>query len=348
MFNNFDLKNLISSTNDIGIDLGTSTVLMYIKGKGVILKEPSVVAVDINTGEVVAVGNKAQKMLGKTPSHILAARPLRDGVISDYDLAAKMLKELLKRVSKSYFIKPKVVISIPSEITEVEKRAVIDAAINAGAGHARVISEPLAAAIGVGIDITKPTGSMVVDIGGGTTDIAVISLEGIVESSSIKTAGDKFDEAIVKYIRKKSNLLIGERTAEELKIGIGCITPRASETYMEVRGRCLLTGLPKTITISSSDIAEAVIETAMIIADETHNVLERTPPELIGDICVNGIILTGGSSLIYGMDTLLNRRTGIKVIVADDPVSCVVRGAGKVLDIISNFQDSSVRKKILY
>ncbi len=331
---------------DVGIDLGTSTVLVYVKGKGIVLKEPSVVAVNAR-GEALAVGTKAQRMLGRTPGSITAKRPLSDGVISDYTLTEKMLKEFLKKVCKQRLFGPRVVVCVPSGVTEVEKRAVIDATIQAGASKVRLIEEPIAAAIGAGIDISRPNGCMVVDIGGGTTDIAVISLDGVVVRSSVKVAGDKFDEAVVRYVKKKYNVLIGERTAEELKIGIGCVLPRDEELQMEVRGRCLLTGLPKTLMINSTEIAEALIETGMMIADATHAVLEATPPELVGDISQSGIVITGGGGLIWGMDILLKRKTGVDVYVAEDAVSCVAKGTGMSLEYIDKINEAENRRKII-
>ena len=331
---------------EVGIDLGTSSVLVFVKGKGVVLREPSVVAVDSRTSNVLAVGSAAQRMLGRTPGNIVAVRPLKEGVISDYDVTAKMLKEFLRKTCKTKLFGPKVLVCVPSSVTEVEKRAVIDATMQAGASKARIIEEPIAAAIGAGIDISSPNGSMIVDIGGGTTDIAVISLDGMVERSSIKIAGDQFDEAIIKYIRKKYNLLIGERTAEELKIAIGCVVPREDELIQEIRGRCLVKGLPKTIMISSTEMAEALIEPAMQIAEATHQVLEKTPPELVGDISQNGIMMTGGGALLWGMDILLQKRTGIDVFIADDVISCVVRGTGKALEYFDQLQDDSKRKLI--
>lgn len=320
---------------DIGIDLGTATVLVYVKGKGIILKEPSVVAIDKNTDRILAVGEEARKMLGRTPGNIVAIRPLRDGVISDYHVTEKMLKHFLSEVSANNFFKlfkPRVMICVPSGVTEVEKRAVEDAAIQAGARKTYLIEEPIAAAIGAGIDITKACGSMVVDIGGGTTDIAVISLGGTVVSSSIKVAGDKFDEAIVRYMRKKYSVMIGERTAEELKINIGTVFPRENEVTMDIRGRNLVSGLPKTITVTSTELMDALEEPVSDIIEAVHSVLERTPPELAADISSRGIVMTGGGSLVYGLDKLLSQKTGIDVIIADDAVSCVALGTGKTLD----------------
>ena len=330
---------------DIGIDLGTASVLVYIKGKGVVTKEPSVVAVDKNTNKLHAVGEEAQRMLGRTPGNIVAIRPLRDGVISDYNTTERMIKYFLNKVTKRSIFKPRVIICVPSGVTEVEERAVIDAGIQAGASKVHLIEEPLAAAIGVGIDIAQPYGSMIVDMGGGTTDVAVISLGGIVTSQSIKVAGDKFDEAIVRYIRKKYNVLIGERTAEELKIRVGCVFKRDEEVSMEIRGRSLVSGLPKTITVYSAEILEALQEPSTAIVDAVRAVLEKTPPELIGDISARGIVLTGGGALVYGMDRLIQRETGIRTVVADDAESCVAIGTGKALDNISILQSYNPTKR---
>ncbi|NSW90194.1 MAG: rod shape-determining protein [Firmicutes bacterium] len=328
---------------DIGIDLGTATILVYIKGKGIVLREPSVVAIDKNTNKILAVGEEARRMLGRTPGNIVAIRPLRDGVISDYDITEKMLKYFLNKVLGNRLfklIKPRLMVCVPSGVTEVERRAVIDAAIQAGARKIYLIEEPIAAAIGAGIDISKACGSMVVDIGGGTTDIAVISLGGIVVSTSIKIAGDKFDEAIVRYMRKKHNIMIGERTAEELKINIGTVYPRVQEVTMDVRGRNLITGLPKTITVTSTEIMEALEEPISAVVEAVHTVLERTPPELAADIGDRGIIMTGGGCLIYGLDKLIQKETGINVIIAEDAVSCVAIGTGKALDSIEEIEFS--------
>ena len=317
---------------DIGIDLGTATVIAYVKGKGIVLREPSVVAVDNNTGNVLAVGKEARKILGRTPGNIVATRPLREGVISNYTVTEKMLKYFINRVCGKFVFAPRIMICIPSQVTEVEKKAVIDAASQAGARRVYLIEEPIAAAIGAGIDISKPCGNMVVDIGGGTTDIAVISLGGSVVSESLKVAGDKFDEAIVKYIKKRHNVMIGERTAEELKINIGCVYPKIQDMDMDIRGRDLITGLPKTITVHSSEMLEALIEPAMMIVDSVHSVLEKTPPELAADISDKGIYMTGGGCLVDGLDKLLQEKTGINVMIAQDAVSCVALGTGKALD----------------
>lgn len=330
---------------DIGIDLGTASVLVYIKGKGIVLREPSVVAIDKNTNRLLAVGEEARRMLGRTPGNIVAIRPLRDGVISDYDITEKMLKYFINKVcgGKVFrLFKPRIMVCVPSGVTEVERRAVIDAAIQAGARKTYLIEEPIAAAIGAGIDISKACGSMVVDIGGGTTDIAVISLGGTVVSTSIKVAGDKFDEAIVRYMRKKHNIMIGERTAEDLKINIGTVYPRVQEVSMDVRGRNLISGLPKTITVTSTEIMDALEEPISNIVEAVHGVLERTPPELAADISDRGIVLTGGGSLIYGLDKLLQEKTGINVIIADDAISCVALGTGEALNNIEAIEQSTI------
>ena len=317
---------------DIGIDLGTATVIAFVKGKGIVLREPSVVAVDNDTGNVLAVGGEARRMLGRTPGNIVATRPLRDGVISNYTITEKMLKYFIQKVGGKSIFAPRIMICIPSQVTEVEKKAVIDAASQAGARKVYLIEEPIAAAIGAGIDISKPQGNMVVDIGGGTTDIAVISLGGSVVSASLKVAGDKFDEAIVKYIKKKHNVMIGERTAEDLKINIGCVFPKIQDIEMDVRGRHLGTGLPVTLSIHSSEMMEALLEPAMQIVDAVHGVLEKTPPELAADISDKGIYMTGGGCLVDGLDKLLQEQLGINVMIAQDSVSCVALGTGKALD----------------
>lgn len=321
---------------DIGIDLGTTSVLVYIKGKGIVLKEPSVVAIDRNTDEILAVGEEARLMLGKTPGNIVAVRPLKDGVISDYTITERMLKYFISKVCGKYIFAPTVMVCIPSGITEVEKKAVIDASTQAGAKKVCLIEEPIAAAIGAGIDISRPCGNLIVDIGGGTADVAVISLGGAVASESIKIAGDKFDEYIVRYVRKKYNVMIGERTAEEIKINIGCVFPKMQDAEMDVRGRDLVTGLPKTVTVHSGELLEALEEPAMGIVNAVHNVLEKTPPELAADITDRGIYMTGGGSLLDGLDKLIAKNIGINVVVADDALSCVVLGTGKALENIGN------------
>ena len=334
---------MCSIAKDIGIDLGTASVLVYVKGKGVVLNEPSVVAIDKNTGKLLKVGAEAQAMLGRTPGNIVAIRPLREGVISDYDMTERMLREFLRKVVGGFqLFKPRVIICVPSGITEVEERAVVDAGIQAGARRVYLIEEPVAAAIGAGIDISKPDGHMVVDIGGGTSDIAVISLSGVVESASIKVAGDQFNEAIVKYMRRKHNVLVGERTAEEMKKQIGCVFPKEQETSIEIKGRCLVTGLPKVINVSSTEMLEAFEEPVERILEAVHGVLERTPPELVADISNNGIVMTGGGSLVDGFDKLIEARTGIHTVVAEGAISCVAEGTGRSLDSLNSMTDGTV------
>ena len=329
-------------SKDIGIDLGTASVLIYVKGKGIVLNEPSVVAIDKDNGKLLKVGAEAQAMLGRTPGNIVAIRPLREGVISDYEVTERMLKEFIHKVVGFQFFKPRIIICVPSGITEVEERAVIDAGIQAGARRVYLIEEPVAAAIGAGIDITQPDGHLVIDIGGGTTDIAVIALSGIVESASIKIAGDQFNEAIVKYMRRKHSLLIGERTAEEMKMKIGCVFPLEEEKTMEIKGRCLLTGLPKLVSVTSTEMMEAFEEPVERILEAIHGVLERTPPELVADISNNGIVMTGGGSLVDGFDKLIAARTGIHTVVAENAISCVAEGTGKSLDSLNAMQDGTV------
>ena len=326
---------------DIGIDLGTASVLVFVKGKGIVLEEPSVVAIDTNTGEVKAVGEEARNMLGRTPGYITAIRPSKDGVISDFDTTEIMLRYFIDRVITnrlSRLFPPRIVVCVPSGVTQVEKNAVIDAARSAGAKETFIIEEPIAAAIGAGIDISKPTGSMIVDVGGGTSDIAVISLGGIVVSESIKTAGDKFDDAIIKYVRKQHNLLIGERTAENVKCTIGTVYPRVSEVEMEVRGRNLLSGLPRVLKMNSAETLEALTEPMIRIIEVIHGVLEKTPPELAADISDRGIVLSGGGSLLHGLDRLVQEKTGINTIIANDAISCVALGTGAVLDNLQYVQ----------
>lgn len=326
---------------DIGIDLGTATVLVYLKGKGVVLKEPSVVAIDRNNNKILAVGEEARQMIGRTPGNIVAIRPMKDGVISDYDTTEKMLKYFIsKATGKKLVSAPRVVVCIPCEATEVEKRAVIDAARNSGAKKVYLIEEPLAAAIGAKLDIAKPSGSMVIDIGGGTTDIAVISLGGIVVRSSIKVAGDEFDNSIVKYIRRKHKLLIGDRTAEDLKINIGSAFKKEKEEIMEIKGRDLVTGLPKIVTVSSQEMREALSDPVNAIVEATHSLLERTPPELASDIAEKGILMTGGGSLLNGLDKAIEEHTKVPVMVAENSVSCVAMGTGIVIEYIDKLHDS--------
>ena len=321
---------------DIGIDLGTASILVYVKGKGVVLKEPSVVAFDRDTNRIKAIGEEARLMLGRTPGNIVAVRPLRQGVISDYTVTEKMLKYFIqKAVGKQRFRKPLISICVPSQVTEVERIAVEDAAFQAGARDVKIIEEPIAAAIGAGIDIARPCGNMIVDIGGGTSDIAVISLGGTVVSASIKIAGDDFDDAIVRYMRKKHNLLIGERTAEDIKIRIGSAYPRPESVTVDVRGRNLVTGLPKTITVTSEETEEALKDTTSQIVEAVHSVLEKTPPELAADIADRGIVLTGGGSLLYGLEELIESKTGITTMTAEDPMTAVAIGTGRYVEFLS-------------
>ncbi|MCI5496155.1 MAG: rod shape-determining protein [Roseburia sp.] len=318
------------------MDLGTASILVYVKGKGVVLKEPSVVAFDRDTNRIKAIGEEARLMLGRTPGNIVAVRPLRQGVISDYTVTEKMLKYFIsKAVGKQRFRKPLVSICVPSGVTEVERKAVEDAAFQAGARDVKIIEEPIAAAIGAGIDIARPCGNMIVDIGGGTSDIAVISLGGTVVSTSIKIAGDDFDDAIVRYMRKKHNLLIGERTAEDIKIRIGSAYPRPEVETVDVRGRNLVTGLPKTITVTSKETEEALHDTTLQIVDAVHSVLEKTPPELAADIADRGIVLTGGGSLLYGLEELIESKTGITTMTAEEPMTAVAIGTGKYVEFLS-------------
>ena len=336
----------MAAGTDIGIDLGTASVLVYVKGKGVVLKEPSVVAFDRNTNKIKAIGEEARLMLGRTPGNIVAVRPLRQGVISDYTVTEKMLSYFISRtVGKSLFgRKPRISVCVPSGATEVEKKAVEDATYQAGAREVSIIEEPVAAAIGAGIDIAKPCGNMIVDIGGGTADIAVISLGGVVVSNSIKVAGDDFDEAIVRFMRKKHNLLIGERTAEEIKINAGTVYKRPENLTMDVRGRNLVTGLPKTVTVTSEETEEALREPAYQIVDAVHNVLERTPPELAADISDRGIVLTGGGSLIQGLEELIEEKTGINTMTAEDPLTAVAIGTGKYIEYLADDDKKSKNK----
>ena len=321
-------------STDIGIDLGTASILVYIKGKGVVLKEPSVVAYDRNTNEIKAIGEEARMMIGRTPGNIVAIRPLKQGVIADYTITEKMIRYFIqKAIGKRTFRKPRICVCVPSQITEVERKAVEDATFNAGAREVYLVEEPLAAAIGAGIDITKPCGNMIVDIGGGTTDVAVISLAGTVVSESIKV------EAIVRYMRKKHNLLIGERTGEEIKIKIGTCYPRQEELAIDVRGRNLVTGLPKTVTITSEETLEALSESANQIVEAVHMVLEKTPPELAADISDRGIVLTGGGALLTGLEQLLEERLGITTMTAEEPTTCVAVGTGKYIEVMNSIRD---------
>lgn len=326
-------------SKDIGIDLGTANTLVFMKGKGIVMREPSVVAVDVRTDTVLAVGTAAKEMIGRTPGSIVAVRPLKDGVIADFDITATMLKHFIRQTVKpSIFSKPKVIVCIPSGVTDVERRAVEDTARQAGAGDVKLIEEPMAAAIGAGLPVQEATGSMVVDIGGGTCEVAVISLGGIVISRSIRTGGDAMDDAIVRYIRKTFSLLIGERTAEEIKITIGTAMELEEATEMEIRGRDLVTGLPKNLLINANQICEALSEPVANIVDAVRNTLERTPPELASDIMDRGIVMTGGSSLLRNLDRLLSKETGMPVYVSDDALSCVALGTGIAVENVDIYK----------
>lgn len=327
---------------DIAIDLGTSSIIVYVSGKGITLREPTVVAVDKHSGKLLKVGEDAQKMLGRTPANIVSIYPITSGVISDYDMTVRMLKELIQRITSFSLFKPRIIICVPGSISGVEERATIDAGIEAGARKVYLLESSVAAALGAGADISKPDGHMVIDIGGGTTEVGVVSLNGVVESESIKTAGSAFDEAIVKYIRRKHNLLIGLRTAEEIKMRIGSAYPVQEVSSEEVKGRCLMTGLPRSVTIDTNDIAESLQEPILEILDATQMVLERTPPELVSDISQNGIILCGGGSLIPGLDKIIYAKTGIRVRTVDDPVTCVAYGAGKMLSNLNEMNDGMI------
>ena len=327
-------------SKDIGIDLGTANTLVYLRGKGIIMREPSVVAVDTKTDEVRSVGHEAKAVIGRTPGSIMAVRPLKDGVIADFDITANMLARFIKKVcGNSMFFRPRVVICIPSGVTEVERRAVKEAALKAGARQVSVIEEPMAAAIGAGLPIREPSGSMVVDIGGGTSEVAVISLGGIVAARSVRVGGDEFDQAIIAYIKRKYNLLIGERTAEQIKIEIGSAYELEEEKEMEIKGRNLVDGLPKNITVHSEEIRDALAESLQKVVDAIKETLERTPPELSADIIDHGIMLTGGGALLRGLDELVHRETGIDVHVAETPLDCVAAGTGAVLDHIDLLGD---------
>lgn len=334
---------------DIGIDLGTANVLVYVDGKGIVLEEPSVVAIEKKTNTVLAVGNEARKMIGRTPANIVAIKPLKDGVISDYEATEKMLKYFTEKiVEKKGFrrlVMPRIMVCVPTGVTEVEKRAVEEATREAGAREVYIIEEPIAAAIGAGMDISLPNGNMVIDIGGGTTDIAVISLGGAVVSDSIKVGGDKFDAAIAAYIKKKHNLLIGERSAEQLKIEIGTAMKDGEERFMKISGRNMIKGLPETIEVSSEEIAEALEECIKQIVATTKAVLEKTPPELAADISTSGIVMTGGGALLKNLDKRIEEATGINVIVADEPLSCVARGTGSSLSTLDLLETGGTFKR---
>lgn len=335
---------------DIALDMGTTRVLLYTRGKGVQVREPALVAVDKFSGRLVKVGEEAQKMLGRTPASIVPIQPIVGGVISDYDMTVAMLRELMKRVTSLSLFKPRVLVCVPGSITGVEERAVVDAVTEAGARKVYLVESAVATAYGAGLDVSKPDGQMIIDVGGGTTECAVVSLGGVAECESIKTAGASFDEAIIRYIRRRHNVLVGEKTAEEVKMSIGCVVPRPDVGVEEVKGRDLVTGLPKTIKISSSELAEVLLEPMRDMLEAIHLVLERTPPELVADISQNGIVMSGGGSLIYGIDRLVERDTGIRTVVVDDPVSCSAYGAGKLLTRLNDMDEGMVnfaRKRML-
>ena len=339
-------------SNDLGIDLGTTNILIYSEGKGIVVREPAVVAVDKNTGKILQVGSAARNMLGRTPGNVVAMQPLRGGIISDHEMTVRMLQVLFRAATKTglFTPKPRVVVCVPSGVTEVEERTVINAAIEAGARRVYLIEEPLAAAMGANLDIKGPKGHMVVDIGGGTTDIAVLTLNGVAVSSSIKVAGEEFDEAIARHVRRRHGVIIGQVTAENIKIQIGCVFPRPEDVAMTVKGRAAKTGMPREITLLASEIYEVLRRPARQIADEVLSVLEETSPELVSDISETGITLTGGASQIWGMDQLLTERTGIHCAVADDPDSCVAYGCGKSLSWINHMQEGPIniaRRRIM-
>lgn len=333
-------------SNDIGIDLGTANTLVFVRGQGIVLNEPSVVAIEKVSGKVLAVGAAAKEMLGRTPGEISAIRPLKDGVIADFEISEKLLSDFIKRVIKhKYLIKPRIVISVPSGITEVEKRAVRDSAENAGAREVYLLPEPMAAAIGVGLPVDQPSGIMVIDIGGGTSEIAVIALNGIVHQTSVRIAGDELNEAIVMYLKKNYNLLIGELTAEIIKIKIGSAYPMEKEMSMEVKGRDLVAGVPKNLKLSSVQVREALVEPIDAVVEAVRQSLERTPPELASDILERGIILTGGGALLRGLDKRLREETNLPVVIGEDPLTCVVRGTGKVLENMAQYQKVLIRSR---
>jgi rod shape-determining protein MreB len=320
-------------SNDLAIDLGTANTLIYVRGKGIVLSEPSVVAVKKGTTQVLKVGREAKEMVGRTPASIVAVRPLQDGVIADFDITERMIRHFIVRIhNRKALVRPRIVVGVPSGITQVEKRAIRDSAEQAGAREVYLMEEPMAAAIGAGLPVQEPSGNMIVDIGGGTTEVAVISLSGIVYSQSIRIAGDEMDEGIIQYLKRKYNLLVGERSAEQIKIQAGSAYPFNETRKMEIKGRDLMDGIPKSITITDSDIREALHDPIYAIVDAVKSALERTPPELAADIAEKGIVMTGGGSLLHGLETLIGLETHLKVSMAEDPLSCVVLGAGKVLD----------------
>ena len=335
-------------TSEVGIDLGTANVLIYIQGKGIVLNEPSVVALNQDTNEILAVGEEARLMLGRTPSNIIAVRPLKDGVISDYDITERMLKYFIRKTCGSgRFFKPRIMVCVPSGVTEVEKRAVSEAAEMAGGKEVYLMEEPIAAAIGAGLDITRPDGVMVIDIGGGTTDIAVISLGGIVANASVKIAGDKFDDAIIQYMRREHKIFIGERTAEALKMNIGTAFPREESVTMECRGRDMVSGLPVSVTVTSEEMYDALNEPLTVICEAVHSVLERTPPEVAADISNSGIMITGGGALMYGIDKRIEDKTKIPVSIAEEPKHCVAVGTGMALSHMSAISSKRMDNKMM-
>ncbi len=337
---------MLGMATDIGIDLGTATVLVFVKGRGIVLREPSVVAIETHSRRVIAVGEEARRMVGRTPGSIVAIRPLRDGVIADYQVTEAMLKYFIRKISgQKALVKPRIIVCAPTGVTSVERRAISDAAAQVGARKTEIIEEPLAAALGAGLDIMQPAGHMVVDVGGGTSDIAVLSLGGIVISESIRVGGDKMDEAIIRYVRDTHNVLIGERTAEDIKIAAGSAMPGFRHETYEMRGRDLLTGLPKTVTIASDEIASALEESLDAIVRTVRFVMEQTPPELAGDISERGLVMTGGGALLSGFAELITKETGVAAVVADDPVSCVAKGTGRALEEFSAIHSSWVELK---
>ena len=324
---------------DIAIDMGTNNTLLYVSGKGIRLREPTIVAVDRQTGQISGVGESARKAMGRTPANLVVVHPISAGVISDYDMTAAMLRDLIRRVTNFSLFKPRVLVCVPGGISGVEERAIMDAVIEAGGRKVYLVQSAVATAVGAGLDVNRADGHMIIDIGGGTTEAAVVSLNGVVVSESIKIAGTAFDEAIVKYIRRKHNLLIGPTTAEELKKTIGCIKEKPEVVYEDVKGRCLMTGLPRTITVNSDEVVEALSEPVETIMETVHMVLERTPPELVADISENGVVLSGGGSLLYGLDKLVTERTGIPAHVVDDALSCTAYGAGRMLSRLDSMRD---------
>lgn len=331
-------------SNDVGIDLGTSSVLVYVKGKGIVLREPSVVAIDRFTGNIRAIGEDARRMIGRTPGNLIAIRPMKDGVISNYDITQRLLQHFLKKVIGNHlFFRPRVVVCVPSGVTEMEKRSVIEATEEAGARRIHLIEEPLAAAIGAGIDISQPRGNMIIDIGGGTTDIAIISLGAAVLTSSIKVAGDKFDDAIVRYMRKKHNLLIGERTAEDIKFAIGSAYPVKEQTFIDVKGRNIISGLPQSIVVGNNEMVDALSDPLQSILECLRDLFERTPPELASDVVEHSLCITGGGALLRGIDQFITEHAKVPCYIAEDPVSCVAIGTGKALENIELYSEGAIQ-----